>query len=278
MSRGSLSWTRRFLRRPTILRSRVGGASFELGPEVLCGVSFHVPAGSKLGIVGRTGSGKSSIAAALLRLAEPCGGSVAIDGVDTALVPLSLLRNRLSIIPQEPVLFSTTLRRNVDPFCEHGDEAVREALRRVRLGAHALDGDVSEGGSNMSVGERQLVCIARCFLRRTPIVILDEATASIDAATDAIMQSAMRELFAHCTVITIAHRLETVADADAVIVLDAGVVVEEGAPAILLKKPAGAFRALVDRLGPAAAAKVHAIAAAAAATSAKVAPADSGAT
>jgi len=247
----------------------VGGAHnrnpFKLGPEVLHGVNFSVHAGAKLGIVGRTGSGKSSLAVALFRLVEPCGGSVVIDGVDCAAVPLPLLRGRLSIIPQEPVLFSASLRRNVDPFGQHSDEALRAALARVRLGDRDLDMEVAEGGANLSVGERQLLCIARAFLRRSSVILFDEATASVDAATDAFLQGAIRELFASATVLTIAHRLATVADADAVLVMDAGVVAEYGPPAQLLARPGGAFRRMVDTLGPDGAADVEAIAARAAA-------------
>jgi ABC-type multidrug transport system fused ATPase/permease subunit len=230
--------------------------TFALGPEVLHGVSFTVPAGTKLGIVGRTGSGKSSLAVALFRLVEPCGGSICVDGVDLARVPLAHVRSRLSIIPQEPWLLSTTLRRNVDPLGEHSEEALKEALGRVRLGSHALDMEIAEGGSNLSVGERQLVCIARALLRKSSLVVFDEASASVDGATDAFLQTAIRTLFATATVLTIAHRLHTVADADAVLVLDSGCVAECGPPKELLGREGGVFRGMVERLGPEAAAEV----------------------
>ena len=234
--------------------------TFALGPEVLHGVSFTVPAGAKLGIVGRTGSGKSSLAVALFRLVEPCGGRICLDGVDLAGVPLAHLRSRLSIIPQEPWLLSTTLRRNVDPLGEHSEEVLREALGRVRLGSHALDMEIAEGGSNLSVGERQLVCIARALLRKSSLVVFDEASASVDGATDAFLQAAIRTLFASATVLTIAHRLHTVADADAILVLDSGRVAECGPPKELLGREGGVFRGMVARLGPEAAAEVERLA------------------
>ena len=240
---------------------------------MLRGVSFEVAAGAKLGIVGRTGSGKSSLAAALFRMVEPCGGSVHIDGVDCSAVPLMLLRARLSIIPQEPVLFSTSLRRNIDPFAQHSDATLRAVLARVRLGDRDLDLEIAEGGSNLSVGERQLVCIARAFLRRSSVIVFDEATASVDSATDAFLQTAIRELFREATVITIAHRLATVADADAVMVLDAGEVAEIGPPEELLARAGGAFRGLVDRLGREGAAEVEGLARSAAAARARAAAA-----
>ena len=224
--------------------------SFPLGDEVLHGVSFSVRPGQKLGIVGRTGSGKSSLGIALFRIVEPCSGAVLLDGVDTSTVPLAVLRSRLSIIPQDPVLFSTTLRENLDPFNLHDDAALTEALGRVRLGHLNLNLAVAEGGSNLSVGERQLLCIARALLRKSSIILFDEASASIDSATDAFLQAAIRVLFADATVLTIAHRLTTVADADTVLVMDAGIVAESGTPAELLRKPDGAFRAMVERLGP----------------------------
>lgn len=252
--------------------------TFSLGDEVLRGISFRVAAGSKLGIVGRTGSGKSSLAIALFRIVEACGGSIELDGVDTTAVPLALLRSRLSIIPQDPVLFSTNIRANVDPFGKHADADLKQALDQVRLGHLALDAPVAEGGSNLSVGERQLLCIARALLRKSSIIVFDEATASIDSATDAFVQQAIRNLFADATVLTIAHRLQTVADADAILVLDKGSVAEFGSPSQLLglrpvsvdegnKNPvdggvkvSGAFRGMVDKLGLEAAAEVEKIA------------------
>jgi ABC-type multidrug transport system fused ATPase/permease subunit len=224
-------------------------------------------------VVGRTGSGKSSLSVALFRMVEPCGGRILIDGVDIGGVPLETLRSRLSIIPQDPVLFSTTLRLNVDPFGAHPPGDVTAALAAVRLDKYPLDMPISEGGGNLSVGERQCLCIARALLRRSRVILLDEATASIDAATDAFLQRAIRELFVGCTLVIIAHRLPTVADADGILVLDRGHVAEVGPPDELLRVPpaagtggggAGSLSALVDRLGPTAAAEVRAIAATAA--------------
>ena len=221
------------------------------------GVNFAAPPGSKLGVVGRTGAGKSSLLAALLRLTEPrrteAGGcGVLIDGVDVASVPLSLLRRAVSVIPQEPVLYAGTLRSNLDPFCAATDAECWEALEAVRLsplfaapGRGGLSARVEESGCNLSAGQRQLVCLARAILRRCMVVVVDEATANVDADTDAAIQRAIRTHFAGATVITIAHRLQTIMDSDLVIVVGEGRVKEAGEPGALTKVPGGAFAELL---------------------------------
>jgi len=222
------------------------------GPLVLKGVDFAVEGGASVGVVGRTGSGKSSLTAALFRVVEICGGTIEIDGVDTASLGLRELRRGLFIIPQDPVLFSATLRFNVDPFDEYDDAQVTAALVDASLGAFlaslplGLADVLSEGGSNLSVGQRQLVCIARALLRKPRVLVLDEATASIDNETDAAIQRQIRTNFAGSTTITIAHRLHTILDSDKILVLDEGRVLEYDAPAALLARPDSHFTALVN--------------------------------
>ncbi|KAJ3018717.1 Multidrug resistance-associated protein 4 [Thoreauomyces humboldtii] len=211
---------------------------------VLKEITCHIPAGTKVGIVGRTGAGKSSFLQALFRLVNPSPrGSVVIDGIPTSELRLQDLRSRISIIPQEPFLYKGSLRYNLDPFAELPDDKVWEALRLVELSDRVatnpagLETEVAEGGSNWSVGERQLICLARAILRQSRIVVLDEATSNVDVRTDALIQHSIRDgLFANATVLTIAHRLNTVIDYDRIMVLDDGKLVETGTPFELLKK------------------------------------------
>ncbi|EQC27624.1 hypothetical protein SDRG_14673 [Saprolegnia diclina VS20] len=213
---------------------------------VLNQVSFTVPSGAKVGICGRTGSGKSSLMAALFRMVPRASGSIAIDDVDIATVSVTTLRSRLTIIPQDPVLFSGSLRFNLDPSGTAGDDELWRVLKQVHLaeGVASLDDEVAERGSNFSVGQRQLLCIARALLRRSQVVVLDEATASIDLESDKRIQATITECFVGITMLIIAHRLDTIIDSDRILVLDAGRVVEYDTPNVLLAKADGEFATL----------------------------------
>lgn len=225
-------------------------------PIVLRGVDLNIPGGSKVGIVGRTGSGKSSLTLAVCRLNEVCGGQVIIDGVDVASLPLSKLRSSIGVIPQTPTLFAGSLRRNVDPTSRFEDAEVWEALKAAGVdrlggdGASGLSFHIEADGRNLSVGERQCVSMARALLLRARIYICDEATANVDYATDAKLQAMMRShpVFAKATVLTVAHRLATVRDSDLIAVLEAGKVAECGPPDVLLAKgpEESAFARLVE--------------------------------
>ncbi|XP_017108721.1 multidrug resistance-associated protein 1 isoform X5 [Drosophila bipectinata] len=214
---------------------------------VLRGVSFNIKGGEKVGIVGRTGAGKSSLTLALFRIIESAGGRIAIDGVDIATMGLHMLRSRLTIIPQDPVLFSGSLRINLDPFEVKTDDEIWKALELSHLKsfvkslAAGLNHEIAEGGENLSVGQRQLVCLARALLRKTKVLVLDEATAAVDLETDDLIQKTIRTEFKECTVLTIAHRLNTILDSDKVIVLDKGQITEFASPTELLDNPKSAF-------------------------------------
>ncbi|XP_033840126.1 ATP-binding cassette sub-family C member 3 isoform X2 [Periophthalmus magnuspinnatus] len=209
---------------------------------VLKNLSLSVKGGEKIGIVGRTGAGKSSMTLCLFRLLEAAGGEITIDDVKIAEIGLHDLRSKLTIIPQEPVLFSGTLRMNLDPFDKYSDEEVWKALEHAHLHKFVsnqpaqLQLECAEGGENLSVGQRQLVCLARALLRKTRILILDEATAAIDLETDDLIQSTIRTQFDECTVFTIAHRLNTIMDYTRVLVLDKGKIAEFDTPANLMSQ------------------------------------------
>jgi len=216
-------------------------------PPVLQGFSLRIDAGETVGVVGRTGAGKSTLFSALFRFTELSAGRIVIDGVDIATVPLTTLRQRMAIIPQDPVLFAGTLRRNLDPFGEHGDEELETCLRKAHLDhwvARGLETAIEEGGANLSVGERQLLCLARALLRKVRVLLMDEATASVDFETDALIHHTVKEHFAQCTVLIIAHRIGTVLGADRVVVLEKGRVGEVGRPKDLLERPHGLFQSL----------------------------------
>ncbi|EDW02798.1 probable multidrug resistance-associated protein lethal(2)03659 [Drosophila grimshawi] len=206
---------------------------------VLKSLNFVIRAREKVGIVGRTGAGKSSLINALFRLSYT-DGSILIDKRDTQVMGLHDLRSKISIIPQEPVLFSGTMRYNLDPFDEYTDEKLWSSLDEVKLKdvvadlPSGLQSKITEGGTNFSVGQRQLVCLARAILRENRILVMDEATANVDPQTDALIQTTIRNKFKECTVLTIAHRLHTIMDSDKVLVMDAGRVVEFGTPHELL--------------------------------------------
>lgn len=233
----------------------------------------------RVGVVGRTGAGKSSLTLALFRFLEAREGSVHIDGIDVSKISLHDLRSRIAIIPQDPVLFSGTVRSNLDAFDQHTDAELYDALQRVHLirttgttsrdepatrpgsGANtprvpeaapdtnanpfaSLGSRVSEGGLNLSQGQRQLLCLARAIVSRPKIMVLDEATSAVDMATDVLIQRSIREEFQDSTLIVIAHRLSTIADFDKILVMDDGVGVEFDGPKELLEKEGGVFRGL----------------------------------
>ncbi|KAJ3129395.1 Multidrug resistance-associated protein 4 [Nowakowskiella sp. JEL0407] len=237
-----------------------------LGVDVLKDVTFTIHPREKIGIVGRTGSGKSTLLVSLLRIVEVAEGKILIDGVDVSTIGLRDLRTQIAIIPQEPVLFVGTVRSNLDPFHKSNDDEIWRALDAVNLGEvirampGKLDSAVIENGSNFSVGQRQCFCIARAILAKTKVLVLDEATAAIDMATDLLIQNAIKENFAELTVLTIAHRLNTIIESDRVLVMDAGKVLEFDDPSVLLENPEGSFRNLVDQTGEATAKKLKEVA------------------
>lgn len=230
-------------------------------PLVLKDLNFSIQPSQKVGIVGRTGAGKSSIISALFRLAK-LEGTIKIDSMDTAKLGLSHLRSHISIIPQEPVLFSATLRDNLDPFHDFPDSVLWSALEDVELKecVSGLDFFVNEGGSNFSAGQRQLVCLARAIIKNNMILVLDEATANVDPQTDALIQRTIRTKFQQCTVLTIAHRLNTIMDSDKVLVMEAGIMVEYDHPHILMQNEEGHFYKMVQETGKAMAQQLHTVA------------------
>lgn len=252
-------------------------------PPVLKGVTFRVERSERIGVVGRTGAGKSSLTLALFRFLEAAEGSIHIDGLDISKIKLHSLRSRLAIIPQDPVLFSGTVRSNLDAFDEHSDSELRDALIRVHLVTESelstphnepsgsneesettaaaqsenqninpfksLNSPVSEGGLNLSQGQRQLLCLARAIVSRPKIVVLDEATSAVDMATDSLIQRSIREEFGDSTLLVIAHRLSTISDFDKILVMDDGKVAEFGTPKELMQLKNGIFRGMVGESG-----------------------------
>uniref|UniRef100_A0A3B4TBB4 Multidrug resistance-associated protein 4 n=1 Tax=Seriola dumerili TaxID=41447 RepID=A0A3B4TBB4_SERDU len=230
-------------------------------PLVLKNLTVVFTSREKVGIVGRTGAGKSSLISALFRLAEP-EGRIMIDGFLTSAIGLHTLRQKMSIIPQDPVLFTGTMRKNLDPFRQHTDEDLWNALQEVQMKAvveelpNKLETVLTESGSNFSVGQRQLVCLARAILRKNRILIIDEATANVDPRTDGLIQQTIRDKFQECTVLTIAHRLNTIIDCDRILVLDAGRIQEYDEPYVLLQNQDGLFYQMVQQTGRAEAASL----------------------
>ncbi len=256
-------------------------------PPVLKGLTFSVERNERIGVVGRTGAGKSSLTLALFRFLEARQGSIHIDGLDISKIKLHALRSRLAIIPQDPVLFSGTVRSNLDAFDEHEDNDLRDALQRVHLVSAeeaesinaslsntgtstpiangtitpnpnvnlnknpftSLLSPISEGGLNLSQGQRQLLCLARAIVSRPKIMVLDEATSAVDMATDALIQRSIREEFGDSTLIVIAHRLSTIADFDKILVMGEGKVEEFGSPKTLFGMEGGVFKGMVMESG-----------------------------
>ncbi|KAF8758575.1 P-loop containing nucleoside triphosphate hydrolase protein [Rhizoctonia solani] len=227
------------------------------GPAVLHSLSFEIKSGERVGVVGRTGSGKSSLTLSLLRMI-PIEGNVYYDGIPTHGVNLDALRSSITIIPQQPELMSGTVRQNLDPFDEYDDAVLNAALRSAGLdtvqseddeGYIGLESGVSAGGGNFSLGQRQILALARAIVRRSKVLILDEATAAIDHNTDTVIQKSIRTELKDRTLIIVAHRLQTICDADKIMVLEAGKIVEFDSPAALLRKESGAFKSLVDESG-----------------------------
>ncbi|KAI8590273.1 P-loop containing nucleoside triphosphate hydrolase protein [Geranomyces variabilis] len=245
------------------------------GPDVLRGLSFTTAKSEKIGVVGRTGAGKSTLSLAFLRIVPIISGTIEIDGVDIGKLGLKDLRTRLTIVPQDPVLFEGTIRSNLDPLDAHTDAEIWSAVRDVGLveslerngvaaaaaaAVNSASGDaftfslefaIEENGGNLSLGQRQLVCLARALIRRSRVIILDEASASIDYVADALIQKAIRETFKSSTVLTIAHRIRSIADYDRVLVLDSGAVVEYDTPANLMDMEGGIFARMCRQTGQA---------------------------
>jgi ABC-type multidrug transport system fused ATPase/permease subunit len=219
-------------------------------PFVLHDLSFDIKSGDKIGIVGRTGSGKSSTVTSLLRLVEISSGSILIDGVDISSLSLNTLRSKVAVIPQDPVLFSGTIRSNLDPFHYYTDEQLWYALKRCNLHHFiaSLDDAVSENGSNFSTGQRQLICFTRALVSNAKVIVCDEATSACDVIIDDLIQKTVRsDTFAATTMITIAHRINTIIDSTKIMVLDSGRVVEFDTPATLLSDPESEFTKLVNQ-------------------------------
>ncbi|XP_077379727.1 ATP-binding cassette sub-family C member 10 isoform X2 [Festucalex cinctus] len=223
-------------------------------PNALDDVSLAVRGGEKVGVVGRTGSGKSSLFVALFRMAEVSRGTILLDGRDVAAVGLRQLRSRLAIIPQDPFLFSGTIRENLDPLGQYRDQQLVEVLDQCHLSAvvnamGGLDGELRDRGRTFSVGQRQLLCLSRALLTQAKVLCVDEATASVDRQTDRLLQRTIADRFRQQTVLTIAHRINTIMECDRVLVMHAGKVVEFDTPAALCQKDRSLFQRLLDREG-----------------------------
>jgi len=224
-------------------------------PLVLNNITCSIKPREKIGIVGRTGAGKSTITLSIFRILNPVKGSLKIDGIDITKIGLRLLRSSMSLIPQDPILFAGSLRFNMDPFNEYKDDHLLDCLHRVGMKSlldswdDSLSHDIKEGGENLSVGERQLVCIARALVRGRKIVLIDEATASVDSSNDQLIQKSIREYFANSTVLTIAHRINTILHSDRIMVLSDGKLAEFDTPRKLQSDSNSQFSALLKKSG-----------------------------
>ena len=220
-------------------------------PVSLEKVSFEIQSGERIGVVGRTGSGKSTLVQSLFRLLEPETGAIIIGGVDISTLGLHKLRSAIAVLPQHPVLFEAcTVRENLDPFGTYSEEKIWNALQDVQMKSaiealpNNLDTEVSAGGLNFSVGQRQLLCLGRAILQESSILILDECTANVDRATEKLLKEVLRNKFQNSTILAIAHRLDTIADYDRILVLGDGQVLEFGSPDELLSHEQGHFASL----------------------------------
>ncbi|CAF0825031.1 unnamed protein product [Rotaria sp. Silwood1] len=225
-------------------------------PLALHNVSLTIEGGEKVGIVGRTGAGKNSFIQILFRMGILIDGQIRIDDINIEDIGLDDLRSRIAIIPKDPVLFSGTIRSNLDPFNNYSDDDIWNALEQVQLKTlvndimlNGLDSIVNESGSNLSVGQKQLICLGRAILKQCKILIIDEATANVNNATDELIQKAIREKFKQCTVLTIAHRLRTVIDSDRIMVLGNGELLEFDTPQALLSNSNSHFTSLIEQTG-----------------------------
>ncbi|XP_067942735.1 ATP-binding cassette sub-family C member 2-like [Watersipora subatra] len=218
-------------------------------------LSITIKPEEKVGVVGRTGAGKSSLSLSLFRMLEAEEGCIKVDGVDISQLGLHRLRNSLTILPQDPVLFSGSVRDNLDPFAESSDEKLWNVLEQCELKSFIseqpkqLSAECGEGGQNLSVGQRQLLCLARALLRKTKILIMDEATAAVDMKTDDVIQKTIRSKFSDCTVLTIAHRLHTIMDCDRIMVMGEGRVLEFNSPENLLTNQNSLFYTMAKEAG-----------------------------
>jgi len=226
-------------------------------PPVLKGITFKIRPQEKIGVVGRTGAGKSSLIVALYRLAKIKRGHIEVDGVDCGNIGLHTLRSSMAIIPQEPVMFGGTLRSNLDPFNEHNDEELMDVLNKCLLGPmvkaseDGLSTRVESMGANFSLGTQQLICLARAMLNPSRILLLDEATAALDAETNVKVGHVLQEHFSDRTIFTIAHRLDTIIESDRILTVSAGVVAEYDSPDVLIQDPKSVFHELCMNTGEA---------------------------
>ncbi|KAH6560317.1 hypothetical protein BASA62_010518 [Batrachochytrium salamandrivorans] len=234
---------------------------------VIQDLTLSIAPGEKVGVVGRTGSGKSTLMLALFRILESSKGSIEVDGIDISTLGLTTLRSNMQIIPQDPVLFQGTVRSNLDILDKYTDEEIWNALSLVGLKDYIsglgekLEDPILENGNNLSVGQRQLMCLCKAILAQPKILIMDEATASVDAEADRRIQESIEKQFQHTTILSIAHRLNTIAAFDRVLVLDQGAIVELDSPHVLLGRPESAFSGLVNATGQANAVVIREIAA-----------------
>merc|ERR1739838_136570 len=237
----------------TIEFDKVTFRYYSYGPTVLNELSLKINHGEKIGVVGRTGAGKSSLISAIFRIANISSGTITIGGHDTSKIKLAKLRQSLSIIPQAPTLLTETIRGNIDPTLTMSDDSIWTVLRQVQLDTFVqklnakLDTKLEKSGDNLSMGQKQLLCLGRALLKKTQILLIDEATANVDPYTDRLIQETIRKEFSEQTVLTIAHRLDTIIDYDRIFVMDSGKLVESGTPNQLLSDSSSNFYALATK-------------------------------